>query len=117
MTFLHQIVLCSLVNWKPEEIPIVFGEKVTLFCNTSEVDGVDRLKTTWMQNTDVVVHRGVSLRPSKFAEQEESDGSSLIIINTNTEDLMANYTCLADIYRFEAKLELNESNYIGKMVT
>ena len=35
-------------------------------------------------------------------------------MNTDEDDLTSNYTCLADIYSFEAKLKLEESDYIGK---
>ncbi|CAC5425100.1 unnamed protein product [Mytilus coruscus] len=97
------------VVWGITDLPIIFGENVTLFCNTTSIQ---ENRVTWMKESDVIVHHGLVFYRSKFAEYSVSEGSSLTIINTNENDFGVSYTCIADIFSFDSMLELNVSNYI-----
>lgn len=100
-----------LVYWTIEDLPIIYGRNVTLFCNTSAVGSQ---KTTWMKQSNVIFHHGLSFQPDKYSGKEESDGSSLIIMNATISDFNTSYTCLSDVYSYESVLEINNSNFICK---
>ncbi|VDI57466.1 Hypothetical predicted protein [Mytilus galloprovincialis] len=91
------------VNWTIRDIPssCIFGSNVTLFCNTSAV-GLQ--KSTWMKQSDVILHQGFSYYPDKYTGNEVTDGSSLIIMNATESDFNTSYTCLSDVYSHEKVL-------------
>ncbi|CAC5381532.1 unnamed protein product [Mytilus coruscus] len=92
-----------------EDFPFIYGRNVTLFCNTS---AVGLKKTTWMKQSDVILHQGLSFYPDKYTGNEVTDGSSLIIMNATELDFNTSYTCLSDVYSYEADLMINSSNFI-----
>ncbi|XP_052097966.1 uncharacterized protein LOC127732827 [Mytilus californianus] len=108
----HTMALAGLSNkiyWTIEDLPVIYGRNVTLFCNTSAVGSQ---KTTWMKVSNVILHHGLSFQPDKYSGKEENDGSSLIIMNVTKSDFNTSYTCLSDVYSFESVLEINSSIFI-----
>lgn len=95
------------ISWTVKDLPFVIGENVTLFCNTSNV-GLQ--KTTWIKQSDVIVHFGFSFYPDKYTAKKITDGSTLTIMNATVTDFNTSYTCLSDEYSYEAVL--NSSNII-----
>ncbi|CAG2226208.1 unnamed protein product [Mytilus edulis] len=65
-----------------------------------------------MKKSDVIVHHGLVFYPSKYLEYSSSNGSFLTIIYTGVDDINVSYTCISDVFSFDAVLKLNESNYI-----
>lgn len=101
------------VVWGITDLPIIFGENVTLFCNTTSMQ---ENHVTWMKESDAIVHHGLVFYKSNFSEYSVSEASFLTIINSNENDFGVSYTCIADIFSFASMLDLNISNYIGKFV-
>lgn len=99
------------VYWTIEDLPVIYGRNVTLFCNTSAVGSQ---KTTWMKESDVILHQGLSFQQDKYSGKEENDGSSLIIINATLSDFNTSYTCLSDVCSYESVLKINSTNFICK---
>lgn len=99
------------VVWGLTDLPIIFGENVTLFCNTTSIQ---ENHVTWMKESDVIVHHGLVFYRSKFAEYSVSEGSFLTIINANVNDFGVSYTCIADIFSFDSLLDLDVLNLSSK---
>ncbi|XP_052097984.1 uncharacterized protein LOC127732845 isoform X2 [Mytilus californianus] len=101
----------KVLYWTIEDLPTtcIFGSNVTLFCNTS---AVGLRKTTWMKQSDVILHQGLSFYPDKYTGNEVTDGFSLIIKNATESDFNTSYTCLSDVYSYEAVLKINSSNFM-----
>ncbi|VDI04533.1 Hypothetical predicted protein [Mytilus galloprovincialis] len=97
------------IYWTIEDLPVIYGRNVTLFCNTSAVGSQ---KTTWMKESDVILHQGLSFQQDKYSGKEENDGSSLIIINATLSDFNTSYTCLSDVCSYESVLKINSTNFI-----
>ncbi|CAC5373455.1 unnamed protein product [Mytilus coruscus] len=99
------------VYWTIEDIPFtcIFGSNVTLFCNTSAL-GLQ--KATWMKQSDVIFHQGLSFYPDKYSGEEVYDGSYLIIMNATESDFNTSYTCLSDVHSYEEVLVINSSSFV-----
>ena len=98
------------VVWYPINHPMVYGNNVTLFCNTS---AVTEDKTTWMKERDVIVHHGVVFNTSKFLEMSDKTGSYLTIIRSTFSDFNISYTCICDVFSYESILYVNNTNFVG----
>ena len=94
-------------------MPVIYGENVSLYCNTSDID---EIKTTWMKESDVIIHHGVVFNQEKYFEESDYNGSTLIIINPTMEDFNISYTCICEFYSYEALLELDERNFVGNHI-
>lgn len=99
------------VYWKDTDYPVIVGRNVPLFCNTS---AVGTHKTTWMRESDVILHQGLSFYPDKYTEKEVTDGSNLIIVNSTMPDFNTSYTCLSDVHSYDNVLLINTTNFICK---
>ncbi|CAG2231235.1 unnamed protein product [Mytilus edulis] len=97
------------IYWTMEDLPAIYGRNLTLFCNTSAVGSQ---KATWMKQSNVILHHGLSFQTDKYSGKDVNDGSSLIIMNATESDFNTSYTCLADIFSYESVLEINSSNFI-----
>ncbi|XP_052097982.1 uncharacterized protein LOC127732844 [Mytilus californianus] len=97
------------IYWKETDYPIIFGRNVTLFCNTS---AVGTQKTTWMKQSDVILHQGLSFYPDKYTGQDVTDGSTLTIMNTTVTDFNISYTCLSDVHSYDNVLIINTTHFI-----
>ncbi|CAC5415754.1 unnamed protein product [Mytilus coruscus] len=109
---LKTVALAGLSNkiyWTIEDLPFIYGRNVTFFCNTSAV-GLQ--KTTWIKQSDVILHQSLSFYSDKYTGKEVNDGSSLTIKNISESDLNTTYTCLSDVYSYEAVVMINSSNFI-----
>ncbi|CAC5373456.1 unnamed protein product [Mytilus coruscus] len=95
--------------WTVHQLPIMIGGNVTLFCDTTSIR---ETKVTWMKRSDVIVHHGFVFYSSKYTEYSLNNGSFLKIMNTGVDDINVSYTCISDVFSFDAVLKLNESNYI-----
>ncbi|CAC5408105.1 unnamed protein product [Mytilus coruscus] len=80
-----------------------------MFCNTSEVRSQ---RITWMKEDNVITHHNFSFYPNKYTGQEEKYGSTLTILNTTDLDFNVTYTCLSDVYSYDAVLWGNSSTII-----
>ncbi|XP_071127298.1 uncharacterized protein [Mytilus edulis] len=117
LLFLYCVITVKLADpskkiyWTIEAIPgtCISGSNVTLFCNTS-AEGLQ--KATWMKQSDVILHQGLSFYTDKYTGIEVKDGSSLIIMNATTSDFDMSYTCLADVYSYEEVLVINSSSFV-----
>ncbi|CAC5381530.1 unnamed protein product [Mytilus coruscus] len=86
------VALAGSINkiyWTIKDFTFICERNVTLFCNTS---AVGFKKTTWMKQSDVILHHGLSFQPEKYSGKEVNDGSSLIIINATESDFNTSYT-------------------------
>lgn len=101
-----------IVLWSVERLPIIIGGNVTLFCNTTSVNDT---KVTWMKESDVIVHHGFVFYSSKYSEYSTLNGSFLTIIHTDINDINVSYTCISDVFSYNAKLKLKQANYIGNI--
>lgn len=109
--FLNVGVACSITNkifWIIEELPIVYGQNVTIFCNTS---AIIEYRATWMKESDVIMHHSFSFYPSKYIEKTIIGGSILTILNTDNTDFNISYTCLCGVFSYTRSLQLNSTNY------
>ncbi|CAG2231234.1 unnamed protein product [Mytilus edulis] len=100
----------SKIYWKDTDYPVILGSNVTLFCNTS---AVGTHKTTWMRESDVILHQGLSFYPDKYTEKEVTDGFNLIIVNSTIKDFNSSYTCLSDVHSYSNLLMINTTNFIS----
>ncbi|CAC5408110.1 unnamed protein product [Mytilus coruscus] len=100
----------SKIYWKEIDYPIILGRNVTLFCNTS---AVGTRKTTWMKESDVILHQGLSFYPDKYTGKEVTDGSTLTIVDTTITDFNISYTCLSDVHSYDNVLTINTTNFIS----
>ncbi|CAC5399862.1 unnamed protein product [Mytilus coruscus] len=97
------------VFWTVQRLPIIIGGNNTLLCDTASIK---ESKVTWMKKSDVIVHHGLVFYPLKYTEYSSIKGSFLNIMNTGVDDINVSYTCISDVFSFDAILKLNESNYI-----
>lgn len=88
--------MCSILIYLKElDYRIVYGRNVTLFCNTS---AIGTRKTTWMKQSDVILHQGLSFYPEKYTGNDVTDGSTLTILNVTFADVNVSYTCLSEVF-------------------
>ncbi|CAC5381531.1 unnamed protein product [Mytilus coruscus] len=109
LTRIRWTFLLFLVYWEVTDHPILHGRNVTLFCNTS---AVGTQKTTWMKQSDVILHQSLSFYPDKYTGKEIADGSTLTIANVTFADVNVSYTCLSDVYSYEKVLFINNTDFI-----
>lgn len=105
-----------LVNWQIFNPPIVFGQDVVLFCNTSLAENCCTNTATWMKGFAVIVHNAASTDFSKYIEEKRSDGFLLIIKNFDEDDIHQQYTCLYDFYSYSAVLLIDRHNFKCKYI-
>lgn len=105
-----------LVNWQISNPPIVFGQDVVLFCNTSLAENCCTNTATWMKGFDVIVHHGTSTDYSKYIQEKKSYGFLLIIKNFDEEDINQQYTCLYDFFSYSAVLRIDRHNFKCKYI-
>lgn len=107
----HQIVFIT-VYWYVQSPKIVFGGRVTLFCNTSTVQNSCKgCPTSWFggENFKVLSYNGFTASSSKYSLTAAADGFGITIQDFTEKDLNYPYKCSYGFHSFAKNLSLDKN--------
>lgn len=101
----------AVVFWEILSDPIVFGESVTLYCNTSSVQyacTLEQCTRRWYggQIQSLLSSNSFTVDKSKYEMHEDSNGFSLVIKDFNEDDANISYSCTYGFYNDKKILQL-----------
>lgn len=86
----------NAVYWIVQTNPVIFGQNVTLFCITANVENVCmKCPTRWYGGTklSLLSYNGYPSKNKKYVPSTGRDGFGIVITQFDREDLNVNYSC------------------------
>lgn len=93
------------VSWRIRTNPVVIGQNLELFCNTTKIDCSD-CASQWRLDNRLLTFYDRAVNPEKFDVVHAHDGFTLIIKNLSYDHIHRNYECSYNFHRHTQNLTL-----------